>query len=277
MNVAPHGISRGVKHALGRAVFDTGLHRALLGDRAVIALFHRVDDRLSGNPITCTTSEFAEYCDFFKRYFAVVSLTDLLERLDRGEGVGGCLAITFDDGYRDNAGPAAAELERRGLPATFFVATAFIESSRVPPWDARRSVVPEWMAWDDLRRLRERGFDIGSHTVNHVDLGSVDGPEAQAEITESRRRLERELGTTVDLFSFPFGRPKNLSAANLERVKQAGYRCCLSAYGGTVRRGVSAFELKREPIHPWFISPYHYGFELLFRGPRFSPTFPSDA
>ena len=36
-------------------------------------------------------------------------------------------AITFDDGYRDNLEIAAPILKRRGLPATLFVASGFID------------------------------------------------------------------------------------------------------------------------------------------------------
>jgi peptidoglycan/xylan/chitin deacetylase (PgdA/CDA1 family) len=268
---------RRLKHVLGRLVYGAGLHRRLLSDRAVIALFHRVDDALAGNPITCTTSEFRSYCSFFQRYFTVVSLEDLLGRLRRRESVGGCLAITFDDGYVDNAETAAPELKRRGLPAAFFVATNFIESNHVPWWDADRSITSRWMTWDDVRAIRDRGFEVGSHTMNHVDLGRVDGAEADAEIAQSRARLEAELGAPVLLFSYPYGRPENFTEANRERVRRAGYGCCLSAHGGTVRIDSSPFDLHREPVSPWHLSPYHFGFELLFHGSAYRPTSPSVA
>ncbi|MFN2565211.1 MAG: polysaccharide deacetylase family protein [Gemmatimonadaceae bacterium] len=265
-------MKRQLKRVLGALIYRTGMHRRLLRDRAVIALFHRVDDRLRGNPITCTTGEFRAFCAFFSRYFTVVSLGQLLDKLDRGEHVGGHLVITFDDGYKDNT-RAAAELERWALPACFFVATNFIESNHVPWWDAERSIASEWMSWDDVRRLLDNGFEIGSHTMNHVDLGKVDGDEAKREIVQSAERLRAELGTDVPFFSYPYGRPWNVTAANRERVRRAGYRCCLSAHGGTVRPPVNMFELKREPVSAWHISPYQFGFEVLLR--EFRPTYPS--
>src|SRR3712207_3224970 len=110
-------MKRRLKQLLGAVTYGLGVHRQVLGERAVIALFHRVDDRLGGNPITCTTDEFRAYCDFFARHFRVISLRELLAKLARRESVGGHLVITFDDGYKDNAVAAATELERRGLPA----------------------------------------------------------------------------------------------------------------------------------------------------------------
>jgi len=254
---------RRLKALLGLLCYRSGLYRLFFRDKAVIALFHRVDDRLAGNPISCTAAEFRAFCDFFGRYFRVVSLQTLLTKLGRGEDVSGHLVITFDDGYRDNLETAAVELERRRLPACFFIATEFIGSSRVPPWDAERGIVSRWMSWDDVRALNERGFEIGAHTMNHVDLGVVHGSDAVREIAGSRRRLGKELGEETPLFSYPFGRADQITPGNRAAVREAGFSCCLSAYGGIVSSQGDRFDLKRIPVSPWFISPYQYGFEVM--------------
>ena len=256
-------VKRWLKALLGRLCYRTGLYRLFFRDKAIIALFHRVDDRLAGNPISCTTAEFRAFCDFFGRYFRVVSLQTLLTKLRRGEDVSGHLVITFDDGYRDNLEVAAHELERRQLPACFFIATEFIGSNRVPPWDAALGIASRWMSWDDVRALSERGFEVGAHTMNHVDLGVLQGDDAVREIVGSRRRLAQELGAETPLFSYPFGRADQITPGNRAAVRDAGFSCCLSAYGGTVRSQGDPFDLKRIPVSPWFLSPYQYGFEVM--------------
>jgi hypothetical protein len=154
---------RRLKVLLGRFFFWSGLYRVLLRRKAVIALFHRVDDKLAGNPISCTRADFEAYCRFFGRYFRVVSLETLLARLRCGEEVDRHLVITFDDGYKDNREVAARELQQHGLTACFFIATELIGSSRVPQWDAELGIASRWMSWDDVRDLRARGFEIGAH------------------------------------------------------------------------------------------------------------------
>jgi peptidoglycan/xylan/chitin deacetylase (PgdA/CDA1 family) len=253
---------RRTKAVLGRALFESRIYRWFLRNKAVIVLFHRIDDRYPGDPITCSTPEFLEFCDFFQRYFVVVSLHSLVEKLKRRDDISRNLVITFDDGYSDNR-RAADELLRRGMPACFFIATDFISSERVPWWDEKSGILSEWMSWDDVRSLREDGFELGAHTKNHVDLGLVSGNEAEEEISGSARRLSVETGVAIDLFSYPYGREHQITEENRRRVRDAGFVCCPSAYGGTIRRGEDPFHIRRTPISPWHISPYQFGFEAM--------------
>ncbi|HEY2806659.1 MAG TPA: polysaccharide deacetylase family protein [Gemmatimonadales bacterium] len=256
-------IKRRIKAFLGWLAFHSGLHRRLIGDRAIVALFHRVDDRYGGNPISCTTREFRGFLRFFGKFFTVITLQELLDRIASGKSVAGCLVITFDDGYLDNHRDAAPELRRQGLPACFFIATDFIGSQRVPWWDEELGIRSEWMSWDQVRALKSQGFEIGAHTMNHVDLGVVKGDEAEKEIVGSGERLHRELDAPVPFFTYPYGRPHQITEENRELVRRAGFSCCLSAFGGTVTRRDDAFRLKRTPVSPWHISPYQFGFETM--------------
>lgn len=255
-------MKRRIKALLGRAIFASRAYRPLFRNKAVIVLFHRVDDRYPGDPITCSTAEFREFCTFFHRYFTVVPFHVLIAKLERGDDISRHLVITFDDGYRDNR-RAADELLRRRMPASFFIATDFIGSDRVPWWDAESGIVSEWMSWADVRSLSNDGFELGAHTRNHVDLGVVSGAEAVEEIAGSARRLVAETGVPIDLFSYPYGRPHQITEENRKIVRNAGFVCCPSAYGGTVRKGEDPFRICRTPISPWHISPYQFGFEAL--------------
>ena len=93
----------------------------------------------------------------------VVPLGDALERLagpvdGGGTGTGGDpVVITFDDGTVDFVEHALPILERHGLPATLYAATAFIEEGRPFPGDGRpvswraladARVPPVWSTWD---------------------------------------------------------------------------------------------------------------------------------
>ncbi len=250
--------------AAGSLLYRSGAHRLLLRNRAAVVVFHRIDDRYPDNWITLSTSVFQAHCDFLARHFRVVPLGRLVEMLGTGEDLSRCLAITFDDGYRDNYLVAAPYLESLGLPACFFVTTGFIGSEVVPWWDERQSIRSEWMTWAEVRDLRRRGFEIGAHTVSHVDLGQTAGEEARREIVGSKEELERQLEAPVTLFCYPYGRANQMTDANRAVVRVAGFVCCASSHGGTIRPGMDPFSLLRVPATNWHVSAGHLGFDLLF-------------
>ncbi|MFN2399343.1 MAG: polysaccharide deacetylase family protein [Gemmatimonadaceae bacterium] len=261
-------LTRRLKTLLGHLLYRTGLYRRFWRDQAVIVLFHRIDDRYGDDPITSTRDRFKAFCNFFSRYFTIVGLSDLLRLLREGADISRHLVITFDDGYRDNREVAAEYLRERGMPACFFVATGFIGTDETVWWDALRRIRSEWMTWDDVRALRDAGFEIGAHTVTHPDLGVIAGEDARREIFGSKTRVEAELGAPVRHFAYPFGEADQITEANRMLVRDAGLISCLSAHGGCVQPKDDPLRLHRVPVNNWYLSPYQLGFETLFRNPK---------
>jgi peptidoglycan/xylan/chitin deacetylase (PgdA/CDA1 family) len=222
-----------------------------------------VNDSIPEDGLTKGSRDFERFCRFFRDNFDVVTLGDLVARIEARSSVAGTLAITFDDGYLDNFEVAAPILKKFGLSATFFVATKYIESSTVPWWDVNLPRQPGWMTWRQLKQLVAEGFDIGAHTRNHVDLGTVSGDEATDEISGSRQDLAAELGVVPEHFAFPYGDVRNLSDANRENIAQAGFRCCVSCHGGLVAATNDPFRLRRVPISAWHRTPQQFAFEIL--------------
>lgn len=256
-------LARIAKSIAGRSLTALGLHHRVLGDRGVVVAFHRVSD-VYQDGLTCSVKDFESFCRFFRRFFTVIPLGEMVRRLASGESLSGTLAVTFDDGYRDNYELAAPLLRSVGLPATFFVVSDFIESNTVAWWD-RECVPPAgWMSWDEVRRLHEDGFEIGAHTRTHANLGEVTGAQAEWEIAGSRREIENRLGAPVHLFAYPYGRRETITESNRELVRQSGFRCCASCYGGSNARGGDAFRLLRVPISSWFSTPSQFAFEAAF-------------
>jgi peptidoglycan/xylan/chitin deacetylase (PgdA/CDA1 family) len=138
----------------------------------------------------------------------------------------------------------------------------------VPPWDHDLGIESEWMSWSDVRDLRGMGFELGAHTINHVDLGEVHGAEAREEISESRAQLESQTRAEVRSFSYPFGGSQHFTEENRELVRDLGFDCCLSAFGGAVREDTDPFRLPRLPVSHWYRSPAELGFEIALSNNR---------
>lgn len=256
-------VKKRVKALMGRMSAASGLFKYLTGSTVPIIAFHRVNDRLPGNGMTCGLKKFKQFCRFFSNEFHVVPLDALVKRLKQREGVDHMLAITFDDGYIDNYEEAAPILKQFDLPATFFVTTGFIETNIVTWWDEAEGVKEPWMTWRHLSDLHHAGFEIGAHTRTHVDLGKIMGEAAWKEIAGSRQDLEDKLGIKASSFAYPYGRPGQLTEANRALVRQAGFESCCSSYGGINDGMTDVYALLRIPIGSWHTSPYEFAYEVL--------------
>jgi predicted ATP-grasp superfamily ATP-dependent carboligase/peptidoglycan/xylan/chitin deacetylase (PgdA/CDA1 family) len=100
--------------------------------RLTILIFHRVAERV--DPLQDdipTTEEFAAKMAVLARMFRPMSLREGLRRLKRGTLPPRAVAVTFDDGYADNCELAMPVLRHFDIPATFFVATGFLNGGRM--------------------------------------------------------------------------------------------------------------------------------------------------
>lgn len=250
-----------VKALAGRALIGTGLLRRMIGDAGLVVAFHRVNDD-TADGLTCRVADFERYCRFFRRCFDPIPLSEFVERMEQRRSLAGSMAITFDDGYRDNYVNAAPILKRLALPATFFVTTRFISTDHVAWWDRELDPAPAWMSWEEVAELARMGFEIGAHTRTHADLGEVRGEAARVEIRGSKSDLETRLGASASLFAYPYGREENFCEENRDEVSKAEFRCCASCHGGLVRTGDDPFRMNRLPISNWFASPAHLAFQV---------------
>lgn len=232
--------------------------------RAVILCYHRIGGQ---DVLSKPTAEFRRDLAYLKRHYECITLAELSARLQAGQPFRQRVAvITFDDGYKDNYTEAVPALKAAGVPATFFVATGFMGTERTFPHDielaerygvAVSSIEGRFpkLTWDDLRAMQADGFEIGSHTVEHVSLGQADAPTVERELQDSLTTLNKELGTRPRPFAFPFGKPRDISEQALEMIQQAGYYAAVFAYGGSNTRGANPFRLQRLDAGNGFLSP----------------------
>jgi peptidoglycan/xylan/chitin deacetylase (PgdA/CDA1 family) len=220
-----------------------------------ILLFHRVTDAIPEDGLTVGTTRFRSICSMLAREFRVVGLGEIFRILREKQAIPRrTVAITFDDCYHDNLA-AARVLAEFALPATFFIPTAYVGTDRVFDWDRALPRMPN-LTWEDIREMARLGFEIGSHTVSHANLGAVPDEQARAELVDSRAVIEDETGQAVRWFAYPFGGQHHLRPEYVPLIREAGYDGAVSAYGGFVRPGMDDQVLPREAI-PGFRSIAH--------------------
>jgi peptidoglycan/xylan/chitin deacetylase (PgdA/CDA1 family) len=108
------------------------------------------------------------------------------------------VVVTFDDGTADVVDVAVPMLVAAGVPATLYLATAFVEEQREWPIGGRP------VSWAGLADAMSTGMlEIGSHTHSHVLLDRLPPADAAADIDRATALIEDRLGTTPLDFAYP--------------------------------------------------------------------------
>lgn len=134
------------------------------GPRLSILIFHRVlpsPDPLF--PSEVDAARFEQMMSLVATAFRVLPLAEAVQRLQQQRLPQRALAITFDDGYADNEEIALPILQRHKLPATFFVATGFLDGGRM---------------WNDtviecIRHTTRPAIDLEALGLQRVPTGTV--------------------------------------------------------------------------------------------------------
>ncbi len=205
-------------------------------------MYHSVSN-ISADRLTVEPETFAAQMQFLStQSFGVVSLEEGCRLLSSAKDLARTVALTFDDGYRDFLTTAAPILKQHSFSATLFVVTGRL--GRTASWRSD-SHYGELLSSDDLGELRSQGFHLGSHTVTHPDLRTLDSATLERELANSRAAIA-EMGETFVPFAYPGGM---FTQREREAVKRAGYDCGVIA-GGRWGNGpeTDRFLLKREPM-----------------------------
>jgi len=151
--------------------------------------------------------------------------------------------ITFDDGYKDNITDAAPIMERFDFPATFFVTIDYIGVIKTSPHR-------QWQRWgcmdyDDLKALINRGHNIESHSLHHINLRGLPKDEKERELKISKEKISTSLNRAVDFFSYPYG---YFDEELLTAAKRAGYKAACITAPGINSYSTNLYKLKRIEI-----------------------------
>jgi len=106
-------------------------------------MYHCISDNDYGDPFLSVTSHnFERQIRHLKKRYKIISLSALVEYVRSGRPVSeDYIAITFDDGYRDNYINAYPVLKKYGVPATIFLTTGYIGTHKLFWWDRVAGIV----------------------------------------------------------------------------------------------------------------------------------------
>lgn len=94
------------------------------------------------------------------------------------------------------------------------------------------------MTWDEIRHLAADPLvTIGAHTVRHYAIAKLDPAQARAEIADSVRRVERELGRACRHFSFPYGDETSATPRDFAIAEDLGLTTAVTTRKGLIQGG----------------------------------------
>jgi peptidoglycan/xylan/chitin deacetylase (PgdA/CDA1 family) len=247
-------------------------------------------------------SAFAAQVDWLAGRCTVVPLREAIALLSDVEAdalpVQPIVAITFDDGYGDNAEIAAPLLEQAGVRGTFFITTQPVESQsllwfdvaasahgggqveamkRMSPAQRARELASingasrqpanaasfAMMTPEQVRGLALRGHEIGAHTVTHPILTQLSDDEVRGELAPSRLALEAWTGAPVTGFAYPNGDHDDRIVA---LTRQAGFTYACTTEPGSHATEDDTMRIRRLDITPHRVCDAHGKHdELAFR------------
>lgn len=115
---------------------------------------------------------------------------------------------------------------------------------------------------EQLRDIAGKGFDIGSHTVEHPILSLCESVRGRREIGEAKEVLEGIIRSKVSAFAYPNGRPwLDFTHQHISMVKQLGYTHALTTQWGAANKDTSLFQIPR--FTPWGPGQNHMALQVV--------------
>lgn len=229
--------------------------RSLITVSVPILMYHHVG-RNNGYTVSVSMQEFTAQMDWLKQNgYTSVSIDQIAAAL-RGESTlpPRPVALTFDDGWAHVYTNAVPVMQERGFRGTFFIVANYS--------NARSSV---FLSWDQIKALRSAGHWIGSHSLSHRNLNSVDAATLRREVADSKAEIEKHLGGSVTVFAYPYGAT---SPRVMQAAQEAGYVAAVTVGPSIQQRSDQVYRLTRINIYGGMTLER---FQALVTGKHISP------
>ncbi len=171
-----------VRSAVGR------IRRRLLPPpaRPLILMYHRVADvRVDPWDLAVHPDRFAAQLAVLRRTRQPLATSEFVARAQAGTLPRDAVTVTFDDGYADNLRQARPRLAAAGVPATIFLATAFVGQGVEYWWDElARAILERDDALDEAVVVGGTVWRLRLHAVADAAADSASWRAAAAPRTE---------------------------------------------------------------------------------------------
>ncbi len=201
-----------------------------------ILMYHSVSpEAKKENRLSVSVKTFQRQMRFLmERKYNVLSLEELSGLIKEKKRIPPrAVAITFDDGYKNNYTYAFPVLKKYNLAATIFIIVNEVGRHQ-----------NDRLSWEEIKIMRDSGLIfIGSHALGPEPLINIRSEsEVRKQVFDSKIILEEKLGCPVVVFSYPEGR---FNDKITQIVKDAGYKFAVATNPGKKISNKDVYALKR--------------------------------
>ncbi|MEI8087208.1 MAG: polysaccharide deacetylase family protein [Paludibacter sp.] len=145
------------------------------------------------------------------------------------------ICFSLDDGFKNNL-RAAEILNEYNAKACFFVNPSIVglnTFNEIEKHCFERLQFPpvEFLNWNDIEKLQNMGHEIGSHTMDHIDIANTEEDVFIEDCKKTFDILLKQCGE-VNHFALPYGRFGHFNEVAREIVFNSGFKSCATAERG---------------------------------------------
>lgn len=173
---------------------------------------------------------FAAQMAYLKKHgFVFHTASELVEHfLAHGTFPERGIAVTFDDGWKDNYESAFPVLKKFGIKATIFLIPSCVGQVSTKALSEGESGRAH-LSLEEVLEMDRHGVEFGSHTLNHRLLHQIRPDEARFELEESKRQIEQMLGKPCKVLAYPGG---HFDDTARRLAEEAGYTAAFTSHYG---------------------------------------------
>lgn len=213
-----------------------------LAGRASILMYHSFGDDPASFTVKAETFD-RQLTLLEKNGARVVSISELVGFLERGEDISNSVSLTIDDGYENVYTEAFPLLKKHEMRASVFIVTDLLGKSMTNS----EGVTLPMMSEKQVREMTESGFvEFHPHTASHITLSRASLSEARREIEKSRAAIERLTGGPAAIFAYPKGK---YTSAHPALLSELGFAAALTVRPGLVTEASDRFQLPRNGVN----------------------------